>query len=365
MPLPFIIGGALLAKAAVAAAVVAGAGGVAAGVHGAKKMKDANDTIDAAKHFHQLNQDKLQTKNTTVLESMDRLGKKELEIFHSFEKFSLYFELIQNKPEFQEYSKNGISIPKYNASNIKEVSIGAEILLGTLGGATLGTAGAFAAAGITTATVTAIGTASTGTAIASLSGAAATKALLAALGGGSIAAGGGGIALGTAVLGASTLGIGLLVGGIVFNVVGSSLSDKADEAWKEVKRAEVKIIEIIDYLSLLNKYSRKFEETILRVEKIYREHLEEFCSIIKNGKNDWNSFSEKEKLITENTVLLVGLLYEIGKVQLVLVPDNQLTVSGHIQKSELNEINKADINSAIEKSNSILNDYKVQLTTQI
>ena len=43
------------------------------------------------------------------------------------------------------------------------------------------------------------------------SGAAAVNATLAALGGGALAAGGGGMALGSAVLGAATLGVGILV----------------------------------------------------------------------------------------------------------------------------------------------------------
>lgn len=52
-----------------------------------------------------------------------------------------------------------------------------------------------------------------------LSGA-ATNATLAALGGGAIAAGGG-IGLGTTILGATGLGVDLLVGGIIFNVTES------------------------------------------------------------------------------------------------------------------------------------------------
>ena len=88
-----------------------------------------------------------------------------------------------------------------------------------LGSAAAGVAVGFAAAGGTTAAVMALGTASTGTAIASLSGVAATNATLAALGGG-------GIALGTTILGASTLGVGLLVGGIIFSVVGNGTTKK-------------------------------------------------------------------------------------------------------------------------------------------
>ena len=113
-------------------------------------------------------------------------------------------------------------------------------VLGGLGGAGLGAAGGFAAAGATTAAVMALGTASTGTAIASLSGVAATNATLALLGGGTLAAGGGGMAAGAAALGAATLGVGLLVGGIIFSFTGGKLSDKADEAWAQMKKAEEK-----------------------------------------------------------------------------------------------------------------------------
>ena len=106
-----------------------------------------------------------------------------MEILSSFEKFSDMIEKIQNRPDFKECQIGDVSLPQYNAEELKQVSIGAGVLLGGLGGAAVGTAGGFAAAGATTAAVMALGTASTGTAIASLTGVAATNATLAALGG--------------------------------------------------------------------------------------------------------------------------------------------------------------------------------------
>lgn len=143
------------------------------------------------------------------------------------------------------------------------MSVGAGVLLGGLSGAALGTAGGFAAAGATTAAVMALGTASTGTAIASLSGAAATNATLAALGGGALAAGGGGIALGTTILGATTLGMGLLVGGIIFNFTGNKLSAKADEAMEQMKKAKTEIDRICAYLESLHMTEERFEKLCL------------------------------------------------------------------------------------------------------
>ena len=167
MPLPLFLG---------IAAGVAALGGVGTGIHGAVKMKDANDTIKAAESRHKKNLQKFETRNKQTTKQMDTLGKKEIEILSTFERFSDLFEKIQNRPEFDDVVLNGNVLPKYNGEELKKVSVGASALMAGLGGAALGTAGGFAAAGATTAAVMALGTASTGTAIATLSGAAATNA---------------------------------------------------------------------------------------------------------------------------------------------------------------------------------------------
>ncbi|MFR5081294.1 MAG: hypothetical protein ACLTEE_00990 [Anaerobutyricum hallii] len=203
MLLPFILG---------VGAAVAGVTGVGSGIRGAVKMKDANDTMKMVEKQHNRNTTRFEENSKITNKKMDELGTFELNILKSFDTFSDIIEKIQNRPEFKEYKMEGVQLPKYDAETIKEVSVGAGVLLGGLGGAAVGTAGGFAAAGAATSAVMALGTASAGTAIASLSGAAATNATLAALGGGALSAGGGGIALGTSILGAATLGVGLLVG---------------------------------------------------------------------------------------------------------------------------------------------------------
>ena len=223
MPLPLILGGIAIASGAT------GLGGI---VNGGLKLKKAEKRQKLASQRHQENVQRVEAQNKTTIEALDRLGEKELEILESFQHFSDLFEQIKNRPIFKGFQKEHVQIPTYDAEELKKVSIGAGVLLGGLGGAALGTAGGFAAAGATTAAVMALGTASTGTAIASLSGAAATNAALAALGGG---------ALGTAVLGGATAGVALLIGGVIFSLSGKKLSDKADEAWKQVEQEETEI----------------------------------------------------------------------------------------------------------------------------
>ncbi len=339
MPLPLILG---------VGAVIAGTIGIGSGVHGALKIKEANDTMESAKKQHERNLKKFEKANIATSEDMDRLGTLELEILESFNQFSDVFEQIKNRPIFESYSKNGITLPQYDGEKLKQVSIGAGMLLGGLGGAGLGAAGGFAAAGATTAAVMALGTASTGTAIASLSGAALTNATLAALGGGAIAAGGGGIALGTTVLGAATLGVGLLVGGIIFNFTGEKLSDKADEAQAQMLKAEEKINKTCNYLARLRSTSNRYYDILSSVNSVYQKHLNGLTSIVTLlGHKNWDSFTEEEKKVTENTVLLVGLLYNMCKVELVLKNE---------RGNDINAINTFAIETSIAETLSIMTD---------
>lgn len=337
MPLPLIIG---------IGAAAAGAIGIGTGVHGAAKMKGANDTMKLSKKLHDENLDYFEKQNKLSTGDMDSLGNKELEILNSLSDFASVFEKIHNRPIFEEYKKDGITIPAYNSEEIKRVSVGAGVLLGGLGGAAMGTAGGFAAAGATTAAVMALGTASTGTAIASLSGAAATNATLAALGGGALAAGGGGMALGTTVLGAATLGAGIMVGGIIFNIVGSSLSNKADEAYGQVCKEREEVNKICEYLQELSVTAKEYLASISRVYDVYQRQFNILTYIVDVlDKKDWNDFTKEERLVTENTALLVSLLYNMGKVQLVIASTDE---------SRPNEVNKMAVEESINDANAIL-----------
>lgn len=339
MPLPLILG---------IGAAIAGAAGVGSGIHGAKKMKDANDTIKFANHQHERNIRRFEETSDAASKKMDELGQFELEILKGFEQFANTIEKIQNRPQFKEYHKDSVSLPKYDKEALNDVSVGAGVLLGGLGGAAVGTAGGFAAAGVTTSAVMALGTASTGTAIASLSGAAATNATLAALGGGSLAAGGGGIALGTTVLGGATLGVGLLVGGIIFNVTGGKLSEKADEAYEQMLKAEETINKACDYLNELMAAADKY---LSALKTVHEKYLVCFGTLSKTvnklHKVDWNKFNKSEKTATENAVLLVGLLYKMCQVSLV----NKAEKEG-----DMNRVNQAAINESISNSEIILGD---------
>lgn len=341
MPLPFILGG-IAAAAAVA--------GVGSGIKGGMKMKDANDTMESAKRMQRRAINKFEENNKKTTKQMDSVGKTELSILSSFEEFADLMENIQGRPEFEKYSKEDIKLPEYTAEELREVSVGAGVLMGGLGGAAAGTAGGFAAAGATTSAVMALGTASTGTAIASLSGAAATNAALAALGGGVLgtSAYAGGMALGSAVLGGATLGVGLLVGGMIFNVTGSKLSEKADEAYYQARKTEKCVDEIVGYLKELYESAKSFEDCLKEVKEQYQKRMDIMKVVVYVQKKiNWDEFTETEKEITENLILLVGLLYKMCQVKLVLQTEDD---------SEVNKVNKEEIDKNIGHAEEILSE---------
>lgn len=326
MPLPLILG---------LGAAVAGLTGIGTGIHGAVKIKEANDNIKTINSQHQDNIARFKKQQEITTNDMDKLGMKELEIFKSFEKFAEVWEKIKNKPQIKCYNKDEVAIPEYDGEELKQVNVGAGILLGSIGATAGSTAAGIAASGATTSAVMALGTASTGTAISSLSGAAATNATLAALGGGSLAAGGGGMALGSLILGAASFGVGILAGGVIFNITGSSLSNKADEAKEQMEKAEDEINNICFYMKSLSNMVMKYYNEISKVNDIYINHLNRLTYIVEvKGKTDYNTFSNEEKLNTENTVLLVSLLYNMGKVKLVLVSEDE-TKSNQINTEEI------------------------------
>lgn len=344
MPLPLIIG---------IAAGIAGAFGAGVAIAGAGDMVDAKKKLNNAKDRNDANLTRLKRSNKLACQAMDALGKKELDVLASFKDFSDLIEKIKNKPSFNEIRIGNVTLPKFSPEELKDASIGAAVLLGGVGSAALGTFGGFAAAGATSAAVMALGTASTGTAIASLSGVAATNATLAALGGGSLAAGGGGMALGSAILGGATLGVGLLIGGIIFGACGSNMRDKADEAWTQMKENEKKIKKICSYLNDLQATAQAYTTILSKIFHNYKWQLYRLRKIIVGedsyasgyfhagwgiagySKVDWLSLSDAEKKTVSNATLLTSVLYNMCKVKIVKKSN-----------SDMNRLNTEEIDKA-------------------
>lgn len=315
-------------------------------VNGMNTLKFSSSLSKELEMKYKLNIEFFESKRNEVTTFLDELGKKELKIFESFANFSMILEQIQNGPIFKEYSNDNIIIPEYSPKEIKKLSLSAALVLGGLGSAVIGTAGGIVTGGATTTLISALGIASTGTSISSLSGIAATNAIYAALGGGVISAGGGGIAAGTVVLGGTTLGIGLLAGGFLFEKYAESMKEKVKEIFMETEKITYEINKICNHLNRLKKVAINFSGILALVDRIYKFHLIKSAEIVLiNKKTDWKTFTEKEKLIIQNTILLVGLLYNMGKIRLLLIPKDE---------NSLEEVNEIEVEHLIKDTKKIL-----------
>ena len=87
MPLPFIIAG---------LAAAAGVAGVGSGIHGAAKMKEANDTMKAAERKHKQNIEYFENESEKTNKRMDKLGELELKIFQMLLKKSRIVRNLKN-----------------------------------------------------------------------------------------------------------------------------------------------------------------------------------------------------------------------------------------------------------------------------
>jgi hypothetical protein len=337
MPLPIVFA---------AAAVVAGAAGLGAGAAGGMDIKKAHDKEDAAKRLHEENCNRFVEEGTKTDEAMDDLGSLELEVLESFGEFSDIVAKIQNAPEFASIDPSSVGLPRFNSDGLKEVAVVAKAAIGGIAGAAAGTAGGFAAAGAATSIVAAIGTASTGTAISTLSGAAAANATLAALGGGAVAAGGGGMAAGAAVLGGAAAGAGILVGGVIVNVVGRKLAEDADELERQVNEEKESVDRACALFWDIRESAGRYHEAIESTHHEYVKHLGKIIFIVNDlGKTDWIDFSDGEKKVFENTVLLVGLLFKMCQTNLVIDDDGD---------GSIDRVNHDGIDDATEKSHELL-----------
>ena len=326
MPLPFIL---------IGAAVVAGGTGLVTGARGTMKINEAKEIISKAEKKYNEKKHILEESERKTKIALENLGGLKLNIWKSFERFSVAFEKIKNKPEFSDNLNEKFLFSKTELEEIKKISITAIDVLGT----GLLSAGAGALVGVAAYGGTmALGVASTGTAIATLSGVAATNATLAALGGGSLAVGGGGMALGASVLTGAVAGPIVAVGGLLINAKGNDSIQKAYGVEKEVEEIIVLMQSSLVYLDQLKEVSNKMEAELKKLFGLYEKQVG-ILEYLVNKETDFFMYSDEEKRIVDNNIMLVKLLNKLTKVNLVEKVNNKdcvqiNKVNGSVLESE-------------------------------
>lgn len=323
---------------------IGGAGGLALSVKSFVDSTQASATNRYVQEQNERNILRFEACSNQLDQALNKLGKQRMTIAKNFNVFVNSFEKIHNHPEFSQ--SRDVDFPDFDFDEIKNVSTIANVFVGSAAGAAVGSVmGAAAASGMTSAMI-ALGKASTGTPIASLSGIAQTKSALAALGGGAISANGGGIALGTIVLNAATLGVALLVEGIALSFSGSLAKKEADKARHKLQDNEKIISDAIQMqLDVHLLCDRMNAASVSICNGIYKELVFKLKALVE-VKTDWNTFSDEEKRLVENCILVVQVLHYLNNIALYKV--NKYNEDGEIEEAEPNI---EEVNSAIRKAN--------------
>ncbi len=307
MPLPLIpiiLGG---------ASILAGVAGVGGALSGKEKMDKAKSRIDDAKEEYERKKgefDEIQEFSTEILSD---LGKTKLEIREDFKRFCDVFERIHNRPEVRDIQGERFKFTSVDLRNIRQSSISAGEAIGSIMGAiaagTITAGAAWSAVGL-------LGAASTGTAIASLHGVAATNALLAWFGGGSLAAGGLGMAGGAAVLGGLFLGPLVFATGWFVDSKGDDALAKARETENEVDSACEKMDTAITFFEIISDLACDLMSELERAKRFYDKKVSQLERLV-NRCNDYNSFSNYEKILLDNNIMLVKILSDMTEADLL------------------------------------------------
>ena len=330
---------------------ISGAGGIALSVKSIVDSTQASSTNRYVQEQNERNLLRFRAVSENLEEALEKLGKQRMVIAKNFGVFVKAFEQIHNSPEFS--TKESSAFPSFKLDDIKNVSVAAKAVIGTTGGAIAGpTLGAAAASGMTSAII-ALGKASTGAGIAELHGAAQMKAAMAALGGGAKAAGGGGIALGTTVLNAATLGVAVLVEGIAVAYASSLAKKEADKAKSAMEENEKTISRAIQTQISITVSCDKMRRASVEISNgIIKKLLFQLKELVAE-KNDWNEFSDEEKKLVENCILVVQILHNLNNEPMYIV--KRCNGNGEVEDVEPN----TRVHSVIEEARKTISE-KIQ-----
>lgn len=326
MPLPFLIGAAVLAAGAIGVAGIA----------------DASDTLSEAKRIrakairnYKRTEQALEGSRKSTRATIEALGQLKINVFQgSVNNFVTHWKKIKNIKETElligtetlDISERSIEtmLADFNKLN--------NGVRGVLSGAIAGGASALGAVGLASL----VGTASTGASIGSLSGAAATNATLAWLGGGALLEGGLGIAGGAVMLGGLILGPGLLIGGFL-------MSEKADEARAQASKfsskvkvyvAETESMRVV--LRAITKRGQQISKMLQILDTDLKKAVNDVDTIIRNRGTNWADYSTEEKVRFGKGVMLV-------KTCMVIIRTPLINEKGNLTKESKSSLIEANV----------------------
>ena len=268
--------------------VILGLFGITIGTAGAV---EAGKAIKLNRRAKKIRDDALQRHEehyNKVQGALEAAGKVKLTAIESFDDFAEQMAKIQGRPEFDEISCKGVELPAFTADDLKVIS-------NNVAFAIEGAVGAGAGAG-----------------------------------------------LGIAVCGLNlvALGPGLLIGGIGLLIAGGHIKKKAIENKKQAKQLAKDVDAIVKQYDELAEAASLLEQHISAVYAQYEKHLTKMKKILAK-KTSWSDMSGKDHTVIENTILLVGMLFKLCKIELIVKEHKAETINAEEVKTIGAEVDAA------------------------
>ena len=222
---------------------------------------------------------------------LKKLGNEKIEAVSSFERFISAFELIKNRPTGLVSKFEKVKLPKIEIEEMKKLSDEAQAIMAQGGGAAVG------------------------------------------------------LGLGLAAFGVEALALApaALAGGIAVCVKGVSLRKKAIKNKKEALELKEEINKIVGYYRNLARVTNDLFGCFVLVKHQYLDYLDRFCSLVESNQN-WKTYSADDKILVQNTILLVKLENNLCGVNLVNKAKNA---------NSIETVNEKEVSQAIENTHDL------------
>lgn len=240
-----------------------------------KLSKRAQKIRDEALQRHEEHYNKAQS-------ALETAGNKKLAAVNSFEDFANQMEKLQGRPEFADIIPKDCNLPKFTAEDLKVIS---------------------------------------------------NKVAL-AVEGAAFAGAGAGLGIAAYGLNIFAFGPGVLFAGVGILVAGENIKKKAIENNKQAKLLAKEVKQLVAQYDELTDAAENLAKQLDDAFSQYQRCFGKMKKILVK-KTQWNSLTEKEQQIIKNTVMLVGTLFELCKVELVVKERKTETVNTEaVKKSE-------------------------------
>ena len=280
-----------------------------------KTIIKTNQTIKKMEADFEKSKKLLDSQYDSASKSISKLASLELEILQSFRKFSDLIEVFQNRPEFEYFELHKFELPQLDMNELCVASNKAGKLLEFLSNTMVMTEK-----------------------IALVSGGVASVCT-------------GGLILGScSVVSLPSFTPALLIGGWFLNKKSQQFSDKVEIYCQQIRTATEKSDEACQLLYKFEAASEDYISVMTKVNQKYSDRLN-YLSFLVNTlkKRDWKKFSNNEKTKTKELILLVGLLYNMCKVNFIQETSDE---------NGVNKLNKEEIANSVERANGILKNMR-------